>query len=91
MKNSAFEQPARTNSRSLLFRSRRRGRPCRRGSLSGLASYSMASQSWRVVPRILSMGCTLWASTPVLPGWACWKRCPLSAESASNNLGCLGS
>ena len=54
MKNSAFEQPARTNSRSLLFRSRRRGRTCRRGSLSGLASYSMAIQSWRVVPKIFT-------------------------------------
>ena len=44
MKNPAFEQPfksARTNSRSLLFRSRRRGRPYRRGSLSGLDSYSI--------------------------------------------------
>ena len=68
MKNTTFEQPfnsARTNSRSLLFRSRRRGRPCRRGSLSGLASYSMAMQSWRVVPRILSMCCTPSASQPV--------------------------
>ena len=68
MKNPTFEQPfnsARTNSRSLLFRSRRRGRPCRRRSLSGLASHSMAMQSWRVVPRILSMCCTPWASQPL--------------------------
>ena len=64
MKNPAFEQPARTNSRT-LFRSRRRLRPCRRGSLSGLASYSMATQSWRVVPRVLSKCCTPWASQPL--------------------------
>jgi hypothetical protein len=79
MINPAFEQPfksARKNSRSLLFRSRRRGRPCRRGSLSVLASYSMAVQSWRVVSRILSMCCTPWASEPLfLPDWACWKTC----------------
>src|SRR6516162_7095744 len=71
MKNPAFEQPfkpARTNSRSLLFRSRRRGRRCRRGSLSGLASHGMAMESWRVVPRILSICCTPWASQPLF----CW-------------------
>src|SRR6516225_4189979 len=71
MKNPAFEQPfksARTNSRSLLFRSRRCGRPCRPGSLSGLASSSMDMQTWRVVLRILSMCCTPWASQPLF----CW-------------------
>jgi len=65
MKNPAFEQPARTNSRTLLFRSRRRLRPCRRGSLSGLASCSMAIQSWGVVPRILPMCSTPGASQPL--------------------------
>ena len=68
MKNPAFEQPfksARTNSRSLLFRYGRRGRPCHRGSLSGLASYSIAMQNWRVVPRILSVRCTPWTSQPL--------------------------
>ena len=67
MKNPAFEQPfksARTNSRSLLFRSRRCGRPWRPGSLSGLASSSMDMQTWRVVPRILSMCCTPWRPDP---------------------------
>ena len=67
MKNPAFEQPfksARTNSRSLLFRSRRCGRLCRPGSLSGLASSSMDMQTWRVVPRILSMCCTPWRPNP---------------------------
>src|SRR6516225_4448251 len=63
MKNPAFEQPfksARTNSRSLLFRSRRRGRPCCRGSLSGLALYSMAMKSWRVA---FAVALTAWTPT----------------------------
>src|SRR6516164_11439639 len=67
MKNPAFEQPfksARTNSRSLLFRSRRCGRLYRPGSLSGLASSSMDMQTWHVVPRILSMCCTPWRPDP---------------------------
>ena len=68
MKNPAFEQPfksARTNSRSLLFRSRRCGRLCRPGSLSGLASSSMDMQTWRVVPRIFINVLHAMASQPL--------------------------
>jgi len=75
MKNPAFEQPARTNSRSLLFPSRRCGRPCRPGSLSGLASYSMDMQSWRVVPRILSMCCTPGRPNPFSAWLGISERC----------------
>ena len=95
MKNPTFEQPfnsARTNSRSLLFRSRRRGRPCCRGSLSGLALYSMAMKSWRVA---FAVALTAWtpaahATIGVWPDTLRGRQMPVSGGTQYVRVGGQG-
>ena len=75
MKNPAFEQPfksARTNSRSLLFRSRRRGRPCRPRLIVGFGFIQHGQAKLARGPEdFINVLHAIGVPTRFLPGWAC--------------------
>ena len=75
MKNPAFEQPfksARTNSPSLLFRSRRRGRPCCPRLIVGFGFIQHGHAKLARGPQdIINVLRAMGVPTPFLPGRAC--------------------